>query len=375
MQKVASGWLVFYLTHSELWLGLIACAAGLPALLLSPFAGVVVDRFPKRQIIMATQTAQMFLALLLAALVFTDMIQVWHIVLLSLLSGTLDALDGPARQAFIVEMVDHDNLSNGIMLNSIMSSVARIFGPTLAGVALVQWGAGWCFFLNSMSFLAVIAGLRAMHIAEHKTEHRSVSYRKQFIEGMSFSRYHPTIAPLLLLSTISSVFFLNMMTLMPAFADVVLHSPKEGYAMLNAANGVGAVCAGLLASWLHKRTKKRGWIVSTAAILTPIGIGVFASTTNTSVATLLVALCGLGIILQFVTMNTLIQSQVPDEFRGRVMSLYTLTFFGIAPFGALALGFIASAVGTPSALLLYAIIGGILSATIIWRSPALRRLA
>jgi MFS family permease len=374
MQKVASGWLVFYLTRSELWLGLIACAAGLPALLFSPFAGVIVDRFPKRYIIMFTQTVQMILAMILTTLVFTDTVQIWHIVILSFLSGMMDALDGPARQAFIIEMVDRENLSNGIMLNSIMNSTARVFGPTFAGIALVQWGAGWCFFLNGLSFLVVIIGLWMMHISEYRQAKKSLPFLKQFREGLSYSRRHPIIAPVLLLATVSSIFFLNMMTLMPAFADVVLHSPKEGYAILNAANGVGAVCAGLLAAWLHKRIKRRGLLVVVSALFTPFAIFVLSTTTITPIASFVIAIYGLALILKFVTMNTLIQAQVPDEFRGRVMSLYTLTFFGIAPFGALVLGYIANIVGTPVALSAYALIGGILSAWIIWKAPELRRV-
>jgi MFS family permease len=271
-------------------------------------------------------------------------------------------------------MVDRDNLSNGIMLNSILISTARIFGPTMAGIALVQWGAGWCFFLNGMSFLAVIVGLCFMHIDECKKLHHALPFLKQFKEGLSYSRYHPVIAPLLLLSLVGSIFIVNMITLMPAFADLVLNSPKEGYATLSAAHGFGAVIAGLTASWLYKNSHARGRVVSMTVLFTPVAIWLLAITNTIASSAAVIALCGLGIILQFVTINTLIQSQVPDEFRGRVMSLYTLTFFGIAPFGALLLGLIASYIGTPSALAFYALIGGVLSAAIVWRSPALRQL-
>jgi MFS family permease len=280
MQKVAAGWLVFHLTRSELWLGLIACAAGLSSLLFSPLAGVLVDRFPKRRIVIVTQTVQMLLALILALMVFTDSVQVWHIVAPSFFSGMMDALDAPARQAFILDMVDRDSLSSGIVLNSIMTSTARIFGPTIAGIALVQWGAGWCFLLNGMSFLAVIGGLYAMSVIEQQPKGSSVPFMKQFRAGLSYSRHHPTIMPLLVLATVGSIFIVNMATLMPAFADEVLHYPKEGYAILSAAQGFGAVCAGLLASWLHKHLKVRGLLVSISAILTPLAILVLAIATN-----------------------------------------------------------------------------------------------
>ncbi|NWF69418.1 MAG: MFS transporter [Chloroflexi bacterium] len=374
MQKVAHGWLVFYLTRSELWLGLVACAAGIPALLLSPFAGVVVDRFSKRQILIFTQSAQMTLAFVLAVLVFADTVQVWHIVLLSFLSGTMDALDAPARQSFIVELVGREYLTSGITLNSIVFNIARIFGPTAAGIALVNWGAGWCFFLNGLSFLAVIAGLIIMDIAHRAPPVRKAGFWQQLSQGLRYSRDHAVIGPILLLSMMSSIFVVNMMTLMPAFADLVLNSPKEGFATLSAAHGLGAVAAGLLVTWLHERFK-RGVIVASMCILTPALLFAISITSSLWLSALVIAFIGFSIILQFITMNTIIQTSVPDEFRGRILSLYTLTFFGIAPLGALVLGFVADQIGTTNALALYALLGGILSSIIVRYSPALQQAA
>jgi MFS family permease len=398
MQTVAQGWLVFHLTQSELWLGVVACAAGLPALILSPFAGVLVDRFPRRNILILSQTVQMVLAFILALLTFANTVQVWHIVLLAFLLGVTNAIDAPARQAIIVDLVGKEDLPSGIALNAIMFNGSRIFGPVAAGLALTQVGPGWCFALNGASFLAVILMLFVIPAKPVPTNIQHVSPITRLREGLAFSRAHATIGPLLLLAAISSVFLTNVSTLLPAFADVVLHSPADGYAALTTAQGVGAVLAALLTAWAGTRLG-RGRLVFAMMIFTPIATLLFAGTKTIPLAAFTAALVTFGLILGFVTVNTLIQTEVPDDFRGRVMSLYTLTFFGAAPFGALALGVLAGGlgeanqlalsggpgtvavapvvrgIGTPEALGIYALIGGILSVYVILRAKQVRQLA
>lgn len=373
MQIVAQGWLVFNITQSEIWLGVVSCVAGLPALFLSPFAGVLVERSPRHRILIATQTAQMLLAFILAWLTFANVVQVWHVVLLSFLLGVTNAIDAPARQALVVDMVGRQDLSSGISLTSVMYNASRVFGPTAAGIALVQFGPAWCFFLNGLSFVAVIISLLAMRIERETKLVGSFAPLIQLREGLSFARQHLTIAPLLWLATVGSIFGFNVWTLLPAYAEKVLNSPKEGYAALSTANGIGAVIAAALVTWLGARFG-RGRVVSLMSIVAALATLALSRTAIISVALVFTVIAGFSLILQFVTMNTLIQSEVPDEFRGRVMSLYTLTFFGLAPFGSLALGFIAEAIGTPNALALCGIASGILTAIILVRSPALRRL-
>ncbi|MBL8161779.1 MAG: MFS transporter [Anaerolineae bacterium] len=373
MQTVAQGWLVFHLTQSELWLGVVACAAGLPSLILSPFGGVLIDRLPRRNVLIFSQTAQMTLALILAALTFTNQVQVWHIVVLAALLGIVNAVDAPSRQAIIADLVGHDKLNSGIALNAIMFNGSRVVGPAVAGIALTSVGPAWCFLLNGLSFLAVIAML--LTITPKRPEQTSDGFHPllRLKEGLRFSRRHPTIWPLLLLAATASIFTANISQLMPAFADTVLNSPKEAYAAMSTATGLGAVVAAALMASLGQRYG-RGRVVTVMAGFVLVAVLLVTRTTSIPVAIGLMGMFGFGIILEFVTVNTLIQSEVPDAFRGRVMSLYTLTWFGLAPFGALTLGALAQVIGTPDAMLIYALIGGVLSVTILLRSPHVRRL-
>ncbi|HEX2908891.1 MAG TPA: MFS transporter, partial [Phototrophicaceae bacterium] len=358
MQIIAQGWLVFQLTQSELWLGLVSCAAGIPALVLSPFAGVLVDRFPRRRILLFTQTAQMALALTLSVLTFTGLVQVYHVLILAFLLGITNALDAPSRQTIIIDLVGHDDLTSGIALNSIIFNGSRAIGPAVAGIVLTQVGPAWCFFFNGLSFLAVIFMLLIMQMQPIIKPTGRLAPIRRLKEGLWFSRRHPTIAPILLLAVAASLFTGNLMTLFPAFADTVLKSPAEGYATMSTAFGLGAVGAGALMTVLGKRFGRGPVITAMIVIVTLLSPLISRLTTIESAAAFAV-IFGFVLILQLVTMNTLLQSVVPDEFRGRVLSLYTLTFFGVAPFGALGLGALASVIGTPAAMTIYALAGGL----------------
>lgn len=373
MQVVAQGWLVFHLTQSELWLGVVACAAGVPSLLLSPFAGVIVDRLPRRKILIVTQTVQMLLAFILAVLAFTQTVQVWHIVALAFCLGAANMFDAPARQSFIVEMVGREDLPNGIALNSTMVSLARVVGPAAAGLALASWGAGWCFLINGVSFLAVIGSLLAIKVAQPNRAKGQLAPLRQLREGLAFARRHETITPLLLLAAVGSLFVINIMTLLPAFADRALHSPIDGYAALSTAQGGGAVFAGVAFGFLTRRFG-RGRVMGTMMLFTCLMMLLVSRVTTTVPAVILMGLAGFGLIFQFVCINTMIQTEVSDELRGRILSLYTLTLFGMAPFGALALGMIAGRIGTPDAMALYAVVSGSLSLVILTRAKKLWRL-
>lgn len=373
MQSVAQGWLVFNLTKSELWLGVVACAAGLPSLLLSPFAGVFVERVERHKIIAITQAIQMVLAFILAALTFAGTVQVWHIVALSFALGIVNAVDAPARQALVVDLVGREDLPSGISLSATMYNASRVFGPTAAGIALVEFGPAWCFLLNGLSFLAVLISIFMFRIEKKKREIGAFAPLADLRNGLAFSAQHPVIAPILLLATIGAVFGFNVWTLLPAFADTVLHSPKEGYAALSAANGIGAVLAALLVTGLAKRYG-RGRVLTSIALFAPFALLGLSATHNLAVALVLTCIAGFSLILQFVSMNTSIQTVVDDQFRGRVMSLYTLTFFGIAPFGALALGALAEKITTEGAIAFCGVSSLILNGIVILRAKELRQL-
>ncbi|MCC6897194.1 MAG: MFS transporter [Anaerolineae bacterium] len=374
MQIVAQGWLVFELTKNELWLGLVACAAGLPSLILSPLAGVLVERIHTRKLLLITQTMQMFLALALALLTFSNTVQVWHIMVLAFLLGITNAIDAPSRQAIVADLVDREHLPSGIAMNSIIFNLSRVIGPVIGGILLTKVGPAWCFLINGLSFIAVLFTLYKMQVAIRPRTLMAFAPIKQLKEGLQFARKHHTIAPLLLLAVAAALFTNNISTLLPAFADTVLHSPKEAYADITTAIGVGAVIAGLIMNLMGKWLG-RGRVVGLMVIFVTISAFAFSTTATETPAIIFAGLYGFGIILQFVTVNTLIQSEVPDAFRGRVLSLYTLSWFGIAPFGALLMGGVASVIGTPTTIGLTAVLGGMMSIFVLLRWPAARQLA
>lgn len=356
MQNLAQGYLVFQLTRSEAMLGLVACAAGLPIILMSPIAGVLVDRFPRRQILLFTQTCQMIFALILAFLALTGWLQVWHIVMLAFLLGTTNALDVPARWTFVSEIVGKELLRSGIAMNSILNSSARVLGPALAGIILVKFGAPLCFFLNAISFLFVIPCILVMKVHHSIPTARGNNPLKQLSAGFAFVRGDPLIRTLLLLAMVSGAFILPLIQLTPAFADTVLHSPEEGYAAMAAAQGIGSVLAALTVGLISNRVSYAR-LISTGLIMASVGTFLLAFQTQIITASAASFVVGFFMIMQFISINTWLQLSIPESYRGRVMALYTLSFTGVAPFGALVLGLIANITSTPFALILYAFAG------------------
>lgn len=368
MQNVAQGFLVFSLTKSELWLGIVACAAGLPMLFFSPFAGVVVERIPRRTLMIISQTIQMLLAFILAALTFSGFVQVWHIVALAFALGMVNALDMPARQTLVVEVVGREDMRSGIALNSILNSTGRVLGPTAAGLALVQFGPAVCFLLNGLSFVAVLISLFFMSVPYAKQHAHTTSVLNQFKEGMAFARADVLIAPLLMLTALVGFFFVPVMQMLPAFADVILNSPKEGYAILNTGMGVGSVVAGVVVGWLMQYLGSSK-LIAYATGLSAVATIIFAMQISTALAAVMCAFMGLFLVLEMISLNTSIQTVVPDHFRGRILSLYTLALLGLAPFGALILGAIANVIGTGEAIALYGVISAVIGSYILWRWP------
>jgi predicted MFS family arabinose efflux permease len=374
MQIVAQGWLVYELSRSEMMLGVVGFASAIPALIVTPWAGVVVDRVRKRDVILATQTSAMLLAFVLAFLSFSGVAQVWHIVVLAMLLGVVNAFDGPARQSFVVEMVGAKDLPNAIALNSMTFNAARVVGPAFGGILLATVGSAWCFTLNGLSFMAVIASLLAMRITPTPVAKDRRSPWQQLKSGVHYVADQPELRGLLLLSLFFSTFGISYNTVLPSFVDRILDGGAAGFGMVTAAAGVGAVSGAFMVATFGDRGKRGQWLFY-AAMIFPLVLTLFAFNRSFPVAILLTVLLGVGFMLQFTLINTLLQTRVSNDMRGRVMSLYTLTFFGFTPFGNLALGALSEAIGMSIAITLAAMLT-LGSAIIIFRrTPELRRMA
>ncbi|MCC7209859.1 MAG: MFS transporter [Anaerolineae bacterium] len=374
MQSVAQQIVVYNLTGSEAALGVVSFVQGLAVLSLMPVSGVVVERFPRRRILVATQSTMMVTALIMALLMATGVLQIWHIVALAFVLGLVQAVDAPARLSFVSEMVGKEDLPSGILMNSMMFNMARIFGPALGGLALKTLGAEWCFFLNGLSFLAVIMGLLLMRVEPVKIGSGQRGFWKPLKEGLHFARQHSTIGPILILSVLTCVFSQTFIVLIAPFADKVLHDTEIGTSAIFTAQGIGALLAAGVVAWANVRGL-RGRLLTFGALLGPAAVILLALSQTMIVAVAVAALAGFAFVCQMIMMNTLIQVVVPDEFRGRVLSLYTMTFFGLSPLGNLVIGATAEAIGTSPALIVFASIGLIGSAVTLWRAPQVTRMA
>jgi MFS family permease len=373
MQIIAQGWLVYELSGSELMLGIVGFASAIPALIVSPWGGVIVDHVPRRTVLILTQAAAMILAFVLAALTFADVVQVWHVIVISALLGVVNSFDGPARQAFTVDMVGHEDLTNAIALVSVVFNGARMIGPAIGGFILASLGAAWCFLINGISFLAVLASLFAMHVHHHPHSHAPGSPWEKVRSGLDYVSQQRAMLGLLLLALVFSVFGISYSTLLPAFVDQVLHRDAFAFGALNATTGVGAVIGGIiLARWGNEM--RRGRILLIVSIGFPIILMLFSNTPFYSISLLLSVALGLGFMMEFVLINTLLQNSVDNAMRGRVMSLYTLTYFGFSPFGNLMIGALAEVWSLEATLTLSAVITLALVIVILMAIPPTRRL-
>ncbi len=360
MDTVAEAWLVYRLTGSSLLLGTVAFAGQIPVFLLAPVGGMVADRWNRRSIVVATQTASMILAGILAALTLSGRVKVWEVVALASLMGVVNAFDIPARQAFLVEMVGREDLMNAIALNSSMFNGARVIGPAIAGILVASIGEGWCFFANSVSYIAVIAGLLMMKISPRAIE-APTSALEHIAEGFRFVRNTKPIFALLLLLGLVSLVAMPYSVLMPIFAARILHGNARTLGTLMGATGVGALTGALI---LASRTGLKGlskWVAfscmgfGTALILFSLSRWYFVS-----IAFLVPV--GFCMMVQMASSNTLIQAMVPDRLRGRTMAVYSMMFMGMAPLGSLLAGELGNRIGAQWTVALGglgAVIGGI----------------
>ena len=349
MQSVAQSWLVYRLSGSAVLLGLVGFAGQIPVFLLAPAGGSLADTRSRHKIILGTQTASMVLALVLAGLTLTGRVQLWQVFTLAALLGVVNAFDIPARQAFLVELVGRADLMNAIALNSSMFNGARIIGPALAGVLVAAIGEGWCFFLNGISYIAVLAGLLLMSPRPIPPRPDGGTPLGRIVQGLRYSARTEPIRALLLLLGLVSLAGMPYAVLMPIFADQVLHTGARGLGVLMGASGFGALLGALV---LASRREVRGlgrWIAWAAA-----GFGAsliaFSASRAFWLSTALLVPAGFAMIVQAAASNTLIQAMVPDELRGRVMASYSMMFMGMAPFGALLAGLLAGRLGAPAAV-------------------------
>jgi MFS family permease len=345
MQSVAQGWLVYQLTGSELALGTISFIGALPTLVLMLPAGVVVDRVPKRTVLLATQTAMMLLAFALAALAASGVLQVWHVAVLAVGLGVVNSFDAPARQSLAVEMVeDRRDMMNAIAMNSTMFNIARIAGPALAGIVLAAVGTVWCFALNGLSFLAVIAGLWAMRLPGKPGIPHHEGVRAQMMVGLRYVWQNVSIRAIITVMGVSCLTAMSYGVLLPVFAADVFHAGEKGLGALNAAMGAGALLGSLTVAAMGG-LRRKGLLLTAGNLLFPLLLLGFAFSPSYAVALAALVLVGWAMMAQNATANTLVQATVPDELRGRVMAAYSLVFFGSSPFGSLQIGALAQALG------------------------------
>ena len=362
MQTTAQQWLVYRLTGSQLSLGLVTFAGFIPVLLLSLFMGVVVDRVSRRRLLLLTQSWFLLLALALAVLTFLGIVQYRHIIVLALLFGIGNALDMPARQAFNLDMVEHDDLFNAIALNSSVFNGARIIGPAIGGLVIASWGEGTAFGLNAVSFLAVIAGLLMMSLPPFQRPAQRDTGLGDLKRGLAYLVGDRQVLGLVTMVAAFSLIGFPYAVLLPVFAQDVLRIGVEGYGILLGAQGVGALAAALsLAILGDRRPKGRLLWVSRWMLVAAVALLGFSRTTALSLLAL--ALAGFALISQLAVTNTLIQLAVPDDLRGRVLSTYTWALGGFWPLGALLIGALGSWLGAGNAVLLSA--GGCLVLTVV----------
>jgi MFS family permease len=346
MQSVAQAWLVYRLTGSAILLGFVAFAGQFPVFLFATIGGAFADRHNRHRILVATQTISMLLAFVLATLTLAHRVQVWHVFVLAALLGLVNAFDIPTRQAFVVELVGREDLINAIALNSSMFNSARIIGPSLAGVLVAAVGEGWCFFANGVSYLAVIIGLLLMTLQPRGRIHLPGSTLASIIEGFRYVGRTGPVRSLLFLLGLISLLGLPYMVLMPIFADQILHGGARGLGLLMGASGVGALI-GALSLAMRQGVRGLGRLVAVSAAGFGASLILFSFSRAFWLSAALLMPVGFCMIVEMASSNTLIQTLVPDNLRGRVMAVYGMMLMGMAPTGALLAGALAHQLSAP----------------------------
>ncbi|HJZ72885.1 MAG TPA: MFS transporter [Vicinamibacterales bacterium] len=371
MQSVAESWLVFRLTGSSALLGVSSFVSLAPVFLFATLGGTVADRTNRHRIIVITQTVSMILPLILSVLTFTNTVRVWHVFVLAGCLGVVNAFDIPARQAFLVEMVGREDLMNAIALNSSMVNGARVVGPAVAGLLVAAIGEAWCFLLNGLSYLAVIAGLLMMQVPPRPRTVARTSAWRDTLDGFRFVARTAPVRALLLLLGVMSFAGMPYSVLMPVFAESILHGGARGLGLLMGASGLGAL-GGALSLVRRQGVRGLGTWVAVAAASFGVALVAFSMSRLFWLSALLLIPVGASMMVEMASSNTLIQAMVPNQLRGRVMAVYSMMFMGMAPFGALFAGWIAERFGAPATVTFGGIVCIVAAGVFSVRLPALR---
>jgi MFS family permease len=372
MQSTAQGYLIFELTKSPAFLGYVGFAAGIPSWLFTLYGGVVADRMSRRNLLVITQTSMMVLAFGLAALTFARLVQPWHILIFACLLGIATAFDAPARQSFVLEMVSRQDLTNAIALNSTMFNTATAIGPAIGGLTYAALGPAWCFTINGISFLAVITALLLMRLKPSAPSVRHESTLREVAAGFSYI-YKNTIARTLIANmAVVSLFGISFVALMPAWAVKVLGGDATTNGFLQSARGVGAISGALVIATLSGYSIQ-GKLITLGSIVMPLALLAFAAVRWLPLSLLTLMGIGWGFLVLANASNALLQSRVPDELRGRVMSIYMLSFFGLMPIGSLLAGSVAEWIGEPITVAMGAAILLVFAGLVQLRVPELRK--
>ena len=372
MTRVATGWLVYRLTGSALLLGTVSFAGQIPTFLVAPFAGVWVDRLDRRQVLVWTQTLSMAQSLTLAALTLSGHITIPRLLALSVMQGIINAFDMPGRQSFMVKMVDDKlDLQNAIAINSSMVNMARLIGPSLAGMLIAVSSEGWCFLVDGISYIAVILSLLAMRLHDPVVERKSASMLPELKAGWTYVSEFLPIRTILLLFAIVSLMGMPFVVLMPVFAKTVLQGGPHTLGFLMGSMGLGALFSALS---LAARKNVRGLVrmIPIAAAVFGAGLIGFGLSQTFWLSMIMVFVAGMGMMQGMAASNTVIQTIVTDDMRGRVMSYYTMAFMGMAPFGSLLAGSMAHNFGAPWTVILNGAVVLLGAAWFATRLPALR---
>jgi len=373
MQTTALAFFVFELTHSPAYLGYVGFAGGLPAWIFTFYGGVISDRFPRQKILIYTQTYMMVWAFLLAVLTFTKVIQPEMIILLSFITGIGNSFDATARHAFVNELVEKEDLTNAIALNSTMFNTATAIGPAIAGIIYALFGPAVCFFINGISFFAVIYNLKKIKLKQFHTKLEKKSVFSEIKEGFVYLKSKKLLLAIILTTAFLSIFGLGLVTLFPAWAVKILHGDSTTNGFLQSARGVGAVSFALIIASVNKYIV-RGKYFSLSVIILPILIIIFSFIENFWMSVFILIFIGGNIITIFNLANGLIQTNVEEKYRGRILSFYTFSFFALFPVGALWIGMLAENFGSPTAIQISAsilLIFGIISWIFV---PRLRKV-
>jgi len=372
MQSTAQGYLVYDLTRSEAYLGYVGFASGIASWMFMLYGGVIADRIPRRRILIVTQSLSMLLAFVLSALTFARVVQPWHILLLAFALGVVNAFDAPTRQSFVLEMVERSVLPNAIALNSTMFNTAMVVGPAVGGLAYALFGPGWCFAINGLSFVAVIASLLLMRLPAYHPPGRTNGVFADIRVGLRSVMADRRILAVICLMCMVNLFGMAFVTLMPAWAVEILGGDAGTYGFLQSARGLGALLAALAIAALSHRLFK-GRAMTIGSFLFPVLVVFFSLTRTMALSLFVLLMAGAANILMGNLANVLVQTLTPDELRGRVMAVYMLTFFGFTPLGALLAGSAATLIGVPLADCLGALCLLAGSLAVAFGVPSLRR--